>query len=83
MSVGGGKGGKGAPIRLARTWDDERGDGKNGGKCAPVWPSGREKEVSGMEGGMKDGLTSENAGIEASKAVVEEFFAEVVVEGLL
>jgi len=32
---------------------------------------------------MKDGLTGENAGIEAGKAVVEEFFAEVVVEGLL
>jgi len=37
----------------------------------------------GYDEGMKDGLTSENAGVKASKAMVEEFFAEVVVEGLL
>ena len=53
------------------------------GASADLFDHLGERERVRIDEGMKDGLTSENAGVKASKAVVEEFFAEVVVEGLL
>jgi len=45
MSVGGGRGGERAPIRLSRTWDDER-EMDNMGTSAHLFDHLGEREVS-------------------------------------